>query len=493
MKLANFSHQIVNMNEFHVDLILNELNEVKNTTLPAQNNIQLLEQKYSTSLQNRILHKSFDAKEDEKELVDDHLLHLRELYHVGSDTDQLASFPLETQKDLLTIEELQKRKNLLLSIKSSISLLKELSTALEQKEISLFTSEEIEYFAPAVNDQRMSPILSKNKKLQEFKKLVNSRKEKTFKYDTQVYYLSLKDAVDNVIKKYFTKAPLEPKHKKFSNLIAHYNDLKNDIEILCANFNEDGYGTENVLFQMNNCFQDFISSCDNKSMLYSHSYLYGFYFEHPSFSSLLDSSLRTAMKKMDSLISELMNKGLQNTSSTPKDLIDSLISITKPEWFTEQLMEQSIIKSRNLVINSITKLDYSNQKMYIKYIIQKGFFKAFKDNLLISFQKTVETTILETIFAKYSCMKYLYYTLPQQIDKNSNDFICARNLVKYGPLYTFYKYDTKIYFDPGKESNQNYTDFLKKMKKNIAISIFEAFYMKLGEICQRSIILQNIE
>ena len=480
------------MDETRVDILLHELNEVRDINHPPKSSQEQLESQYHTSLQENIL-----PSEHFQNSLSSQLEKLDNILNRDEDDPKsvFPGFSNNTQNALQQIKQLQIQKQSLLSIQTNINLLKELNEKLETNPISSLNQTEIEKFAKPINDPKMEPIISSNPHLKEFKKYIidlSKQSDNIYLYNPKVYYDRFEKAVISLLKTYFNKNIMDPKHMKLINLLSKISELTNKIHSLKSIYNADNHFDDNLFYIAEPYFTSVLKyPIESKQECFKA--LFEYCAKGPEHFSVIDKSLYHLLEQLNSDLSNCFNNMVFENRKIQEE-IASFIRLTKPEWFnsTNEFTYPNIY--RNWILNVLDTLKDKKTSTYaglVKYFFENGYQEVFQ-SFINSYRFHIQDQITTDISIRYSSIDYLLHTNYNDIDKNCENYIIGKNIVLYGALYNYFIYDTSKFFVIRTNCNK-LEKFVKQMKREIVGDIFTTLYKKIHQVIDLSLIYENIQ
>ena len=338
--------------------------------------------------------------------------------------------------------EIIKKINQLKTLQERIMCLKNLAESLKNVElVEIRVGEsEINSFADAINDKRLDPIISKDKKLKIFRELM--QKTQNFRCNTENYYDRFKKELIKHLEMYYRRNNGEDDSIKFANLLDKLNECEEGIAAMKNNWNENNKFDENCKYvfrkYFDNCIVDFAKkSPSSAAFTMEKSFIY-IYDKLPRNSSPLCIALNECLSTLDILIPRKFPDELK----TIEKKFDYFFKVTEIRSNYKLNTDSDYSWARDLKNELVSQYKEKGHEGINKTIIAHGRKETFAD-IFKYCRKKKEKEIFSDMFTKYPCLGYVYNTQLSELDRECEEYKSARNVFKYGLFTSFMRYKAR--------------------------------------------------
>ena len=338
--------------------------------------------------------------------------------------------------------EIIKKINQLKTLQERIISLRNLAESLKNVElVEIRVGEsEINSFADAINDKRLDPIISKNKKLKIFRELM--QKTQNFRCNTENYYDRFKKELIKHLEMYYRRNNGEDDSIKFANLLDKLNECEEGIAAMKNNWNENNQFDENCKYvfrkYFNKCINGFAKKSQNSAAFTMQKSFFYIYDKLPRNPSPLCIVLNECLSTLD----RLMPATFPDKLKTIEEKFDYFFEVTETKSKYKMNADNKYNWIRALKEILLNEYKEKGHEGINKTIIAHGRKETF-DNIFAYCRKKKEEEIHLDMFTKYPCLGYVYNIPLRELDRECEEYKSARNVFKYGLFTSFMRYKAR--------------------------------------------------
>jgi hypothetical protein len=306
---------------------------------------------------------------------------------------------------------------------------------------------------------------------------------RSFRRNPKKYYKDFEKAFMDVFEEFYTKKFNEDESERLVNLLDKFGDCKQKLNKLKSKWNEDGKFSENCEHVLRKVFPPKIEYTERNKSKMAFTMQRSFYVIFRKYNTLCaDKTTPLSVVLIDYLntLDTCMPKIFPGDKSI-EEKFKYFFSVTEDRW--NENKDYDWIRKLKGILDKEFKSLTQGHNYILNLIINNERIGTFSNSIFMYCKKMKQDSLLADLCIQYPCLTYVLETPTNKLDRKCEDYISARNVYKYGLMYSFLRYKEK-----STEKKKWENDWMKSIIQNI----IEIFDHKFGEESNINVVFYSI-